>query len=126
MTSCIDTPAPAEAYDDAQTFLIPSDNDPHAKYMVRLAWPWPAYPVCSCTHFQTHLEPHCKAGIRPEDALARGLVKLIYNKDPKLPIQTPAMALCCKHIIRAFLMGGMRSSASFTYAETHQNEANPY
>lgn len=90
VNSRLDEHAPAEVYDDALRWLIPSRTDPNVSYVVELNEA-PGYDVCNCMHFQTKLGPLLARGISPETAVAEGLVKL--KKDERVED-----ALKCFHI----------------------------
>lgn len=74
-SSRIDEPAPAEVYDDALRWVIPSDSDPNVSYVVELNAP-PGYSVCTCKWFECTLGPLLRRGVSPETAVAEGMVKL--------------------------------------------------
>lgn len=73
--SRLDEPAPAESYDNALRWIIPSRTDPHESYVVELN-DAPGYDVCQCKWFVTTLGPLLKLGYTPERAVAENLVKL--------------------------------------------------
>lgn len=73
--SRIEEPAPAECFDDALRWLIPSRTDPHETYCVELN-DAPGYDVCQCKWFVTTLGPILNLGISPEQAVAEGLAKI--------------------------------------------------
>lgn len=73
--SRLDEPAPAEEFDDALRWLIPSRTDPLESYVVELN-DAPGYDVCQCKWFVTTLGPILKLGISPEQAVAEGMVKI--------------------------------------------------
>jgi len=75
MHSRLDEPAPAEEFDDALRWLIPSRTDPHENYVVELN-DAPGYDVCQCKWFVTTLGPLLAKGYSPEQAVAEGLVKI--------------------------------------------------
>lgn len=74
-TTQLDPAAPAEVYDEALRWLIPSRSNPHETYLVELC-ALPGYDVCQCLHFATKLGPLLARGITPERAVADGLVKI--------------------------------------------------
>lgn len=86
----LDAPAPAENYDNALRWIIPSRTDPNESYVVELN-DAPGYDVCQCKWFVTTLGPLLKLGYTPERAVAEGLVKL--KKDERIED-----ALKCFHI----------------------------
>lgn len=92
-TDRIDEKAKAEAFDDVLRWIIPSDSDPHASYVVELGSP-PGYSVCQCMHFECRLRPLLEQRVTPEEAVARGLVK--YKKGARIED-----ALKCRHILDA-------------------------
>jgi hypothetical protein len=91
--SRLDEPAPAECFDDALRWLIPSRTDPHEHYVVELN-DAPGYDVCQCKWFVTTLGPILKLGISPEQAVAEGMVKI--KKGERV-----SDALKCYHIKQA-------------------------
>ena len=70
----IDDSEPAQPYDCALRWLIPSRSDPHVSYVVELDEP-PGYSVCQCDDYAIRFGPLLAKGISPKQALQRGLVK---------------------------------------------------
>jgi len=89
----VDTPSPAQNYDDALRWIIPSRTNPHESYVVELG-DAPGYSVCQCMHFVGKLGPLLARGVTPEDAVARGMVRLKKN-------QCAEDSLKCWHIREA-------------------------
>ena len=107
----LDSATPGEVYDNALRWLIPSHSDPHASHVVELC-AFPGYSVCDCTDFVCRFGPLLKAGVKPEDALAKGLVKKRkYHFDE-------SDSLKCKHIIIAERQLALATIRSFSYART--------
>lgn len=65
----IDPQLPAELYDTALRFLVPSESDPHVKYLVELD-SYGGNGMCNCQHFQMRLEPELRRG-NPEKKILR-------------------------------------------------------
>ena len=112
MTTRLDDTAPAVLYDDSLRWIIPSDSDPHASYVVELHSP-PGYSVCQCPHFQCRLEPLLARGMTPAEAVARGLVKPAHK-------QRTEDALKCKHILDAEKRLALAVIRSLEHAKNHQ------
>lgn len=96
--SAMDRPDPAEFYDTALRFLVPSESDPHVKYMVELD-SYAGNGECDCPNFnfppkgmEFSKRDLCAKRVTPEQALAAGWVKL--PKSGRI-----ADALRCKHIV---------------------------
>jgi hypothetical protein len=93
VTSRIDDPAPAEPYDDALRWIIPSDSNPHESYVVELD-SYKGNGECQCKWFECRMRPLLARGLTPEIAVAEGLIKLKAD-------QRVEDALRCKHILDA-------------------------
>jgi hypothetical protein len=93
VTTRIDDAAPAEPYDDALRWIIPSDSNPHESYVVELD-SYRGNGICQCKHFVCRMEPILARGLTPEIAVAEGLIKLKAD-------QRIEDALRCKHILDA-------------------------
>jgi len=112
----LDQPAPANLYDNALRFTIPSRSIGHETHMVDLD----AYDMngmCDCMHFAARLQPHLARNITPEQAIAQGLVKLKKN-------QRPEDALRCFHIIEAYHQFGQIAARAISNAKKITIEAN--
>lgn len=92
-TERIDEAAPAEAFDDVLRWIIPSDSDPHVSYVVELD-SYQKNGECQCMWFETQFRPLLSRMVTPEEAVARGAVKLKKG-------QRVEDALRCKHILDA-------------------------
>jgi hypothetical protein len=92
-TDKIDETSPAEPFDDALRWLIPSESNPHESYVIQLD-SFRGNGECQCQHFECRLRPLLSRFISPEEAVSRDLVKL--KKGMRVED-----ALRCKHIIDA-------------------------
>lgn len=91
--SMIDTPSPAELYDDATRWVIPSRSDPHVTYVCELK-DYGGNGSCACEDFSCRFAKLLAQGITPEEALIRKLVKL-------RPGYRRSDALRCFHLVEA-------------------------
>lgn len=94
----IDPQLPAELYDTALRFLVPSESDPHVKYLVELD-SFSGNGECDCPAFnfprkgtQFSKRDLCARRVTPEAAVAAGWVKLPDSG-------RMSDALRCKHIV---------------------------
>lgn len=96
--AAIDQQDPAEIYDTALRFLVPSETDPHVKYLVELD-SFSGNGECDCPsfNFPRHGQPYsrremCARRVTPEQAIASGWATV--PKSGRV-----ADALRCKHIV---------------------------
>lgn len=94
----IDPQLPAELYDTALRFLVPSESDPHVNYLVELD-SFGGNGECDCPafNFPRHGEKFsrrelCARRVTPEQAIAAGWVTM--PKSGRM-----ADALRCKHLV---------------------------
>lgn len=107
----IDDPAPAEPYDDALRWKIPSRSDPHVEYVVELNAS-PGYSICSCTDFEIYFLPLLKRGVSPVSALRAGLVKKRDYHD------TEDDVLKCWHVVQAEKSLAKATIRAFSHARS--------
>lgn len=93
MNRRLEDAAPAELYDDALRWIIPSDSDPHGSHVVELD-SFNGNGECTCEDFNMRFRPLLSRRVTPEQALQAGLVKQRTN-------QRAEDVLRCKHIISA-------------------------
>lgn len=120
-TSQLDHRDPAEIYDCAMRFSVPSRSRPHITHMVDLDW-YTMNGKCSCEFFCFKLEPILAQGITPEQAIEAGAVKL--KKD-----QRPEDALRCQHLIDGYYEFGHIAARAISNAKkqtTRQEDSPPF
>ena len=101
----------ARVFDDALRFQVPSRSEPD-EHLVDLG-AYRGAGRCDCMDFATRFEPLIARGVSPEDAVARGLVKL---RDYQLG---PEDALSCWHLVQ----GRRRVARHFIAAALAAREA---
>jgi hypothetical protein len=80
-------------YDAAMRYLVPSNHDPNAKYLVELD-AYGGNGMCVCKHFAVRCEPLLRRGVSPREAVATGAIKLKTNRHVE-------DALRCEHVLTA-------------------------
>jgi hypothetical protein len=85
---------PAENYDCALRYIVPSREKPEETRMVEID-SYDGNGECSCERFEMVLGPLLKRGYTPDRALKEKKVRLVYEG------QRPADALRCFHILEA-------------------------
>lgn len=71
----LDPPEPAEPFDDALRWIIPSRTNPHESYVVELD-SYAGNGECQCKWFETQFRPLLSRRVTPADAVQAGMVRL--------------------------------------------------
>lgn len=111
----------AEIFDDPLRLWVPSRTKKGKKYLVQLD-SFSANGECQCKDFSCRFQALLKQGITPQDAVARGLVKLKKSNGETKHVWD---ALRCDHIIEGRAEWADLSINAFSHANTkHSNPDN--
>lgn len=94
MTTKIDWPTPAE-WMEGVVYKVPSRTDPHDTYHCQLT-DYNGNGRCVCSDFTIRFEPLLQKMVKPEEALAQGLVT-----QRKYQREDGSQSLMCWHLVEA-------------------------